>query len=43
MSFEREEPERVTRMYGEEASKSSRERVPAEEREREKKNKEEKN
>jgi hypothetical protein len=40
MSFEREEPERVTRMYGEEASKSSRERVAAEEREREK-NKEE--
>ena len=37
MSFEREEPERVTRMYGEEASKSSRERVPAEEQEREKK------
>jgi hypothetical protein len=35
MSFECEEPERMTRMYEEEASKSSRERVAAEERERE--------
>ena len=35
MSFEREELERMTRMYAEETSKSSRERVAAEERERE--------